>query len=303
MVRSAAALAVVVAGCASQQIEPALRGMPTDDPRAALSAVWVGHATVLLRFGPHYVITDPNLGGSIGTQQRVTPASLRPGELPPLEFAVISHPHIDHFDAATMRRLRHLREVFHPKGAEPYMKGLRQATRGLAPWETVERGPFRITAVPISHSGGRYLVDSLWNHAASGYVIEAYGRTVFFAGDTGYDAARFKEIGRRYPHIDLALIPIAPARGGNKSHASPQEGVRIFEDVGARYMIPIHFEAYRSMVVPIDEPRRLLAEEAERRGLSQRIFALRTGERWALPDDPERAPWVLRDKARELARQ
>jgi N-acyl-phosphatidylethanolamine-hydrolysing phospholipase D len=277
--------------------------MPRDDPGATLSAVWVGHATVLLRFGRHYVLTDPNLGGSILVQQRVTPASLRPGEVPPLDFALISHPHADHFDTWTLRRLSRLREVLYPAGADAYVKGLPQATRGVAPWQTIVSGPFRITAVPIAHAGGRYLVDSLWNHAASGYVIEAYGRTVFFAGDTGYDSARFKEIGRRFPNIDLALVPIAPARGKNKNHASPEEALRIFEEVGARYMIPIHFEAYKSTVVPLDEPRRVLAESARRRGVSDRIFALHTGERWGLPDDGEQPPWVLSESAAKLARR
>ena len=40
-------------------------------------------------------------------------------------------------------------------------------------------------------------------------MIEYSGKTVFFAGDTGYDLEQFKEIGRKFS-IDVALIPIAP---------------------------------------------------------------------------------------------
>ncbi|MFL5456895.1 MAG: MBL fold metallo-hydrolase, partial [Myxococcales bacterium] len=138
--------------------------------------------------------------------------------------------------------------------------------------------------------------------AAAGYVIEGFGRTVFFAGDTGYDPKKFVEIGKRFPAIDLALIPIAPARGGNLNHASPEEALRIFQDVGARYMIPIHFEAYHSTVVPIDEPRKVLEDTAEKEGLTERVFALRTGERWILPDDEGSRPWVTHESAKKLAK-
>jgi L-ascorbate metabolism protein UlaG (beta-lactamase superfamily) len=275
--------------------------LPIDDPGARLSVVWVGHATVLLRFGNHYLLTDPNLGGSIYIQQRVTPPSLTAAQVPRCDLVLVSHAHFDHMDLPTLSQIQHIGEILYPAGAESYLKGVRQPRHAVRPWETVVRGPFHITAVPILHTGGRYFVDTLWNHAATGYVIQAFGRTVFFAGDTGYDAKKFVEIGKRFPSIDLALIPIAPARGGNINHASPEEAIRIFQDVGARYMIPIHFEAYRSSIVPIDEPRKKLEEQAEKDGLTERVFALRTGERWILPDEDGNRPWVTHEDARKVA--
>ena len=297
----ALAATFAITGCAAARHEPAVRGMPIDDPDASLSAVWVGHATVLLRLGRRFVLTDPNLGGNIVLIRRVTPPSLTPREVPPLEFALVSHLHADHFDTWTLRRISHRTEVIYPGGGESYMGSVGHPTLALRPWATVERGGLRVTAVPVRHSGGRYVVDALWNHASTGYVIEGAGRTVFFAGDTGYDAKAFQEIGRRFPNIDLALIPIAPARGGNRNHADPKEALQILEDVGARYMIPIHFEAYHSTAVPVDEPRRVLEEEVNRRGLQDRVFALRTGERWMLPDVEGRKPWVTDEKAPEGA--
>jgi N-acyl-phosphatidylethanolamine-hydrolysing phospholipase D len=302
-VRRAPLLApLALVACAAAHHEPAVRGMPVDDPEASLSAVWVGHATVLLRLGRRFVLTDPNLGGAIVVVPRVTPPSLTPRELPPIDVALVSHLHVDHFDTWTVRRIGHRAEVLYPAGGESYMGSVEQRTRAMKPWETVERAGLRVTAVPVHHSGGRYFVDAIWNHASSGYVVEGGGRTVFFAGDTGYDPHAFKEIGRRFPAIDLALVPIAPARGGNPNHASPKEALQIFADVGARYMIPIHFEAYHSTAVPLDEPRRVLGEEVERLGLASRVFALRTGERWMLPDGEASAPWVTHEKAPEPRR-
>jgi N-acyl-phosphatidylethanolamine-hydrolysing phospholipase D len=293
------ASAVLLAACAAARHEPAVRGVPIDDPEATLSALWVGHATVLLRFGRRFVLTDPNLSGRILVVPRVTPPSLTPAQLPPIDVVVVSHLHIDHFDPWTLRRISHRAELLYPVGGESYMASVEQRTRALKPWESVQVSGLRITAVPVRHAGGRYLVDALWNHTSSGYVIEGGGRTVFFAGDTGYDGKAFKEIRKRFPSIDLALVPIAPARGGNPNHADPEEALRILDDVGARYMIPIHFEAYHSTAIPIDEPRRVLKEQVDRLGLESRVFALRTGERWMLPDGQGENPWVTSEKASE----
>ena len=190
-----------------------MRGMPRDDRSAPVSAVWVGHATVLIRIGNRTVLTDPNLAGAILVVPRETPASLEPRELPPIDVAILSHMHLDHFDAPTLRRLGPRPLVVYPKGGEAYDDEILQPRkRSLSPWESVETAGLRITAVPARHQGGRYGIDSLWNHAYTGYVIEGAGRRVFFAGDTGYDPHKFREIGERFPGIDLAFIPIAPGR-------------------------------------------------------------------------------------------
>jgi L-ascorbate metabolism protein UlaG (beta-lactamase superfamily) len=77
-------------------------------------------------------------------------------------------------------------------------------------------------------------------------VIEYDGITVFIAGDTGYDPEKFKEIGRKFV-IDAALIPIAPVEPHDfmkRVHAGPEEALRIFEDVHAKVMIPIHHRTF-----------------------------------------------------------
>lgn len=256
----------------------------------------MGHATVLIRIGHRFVLTDPNLSGSMVVVPRITPPSLTADQIPPLQAVLLSHLHIDHFDRPTLRRLPRDTEVLVPPGAGSYLHLIGQDRKqALEFWKPIQRGGLTITAVPVRHAGGRFLVDALWNRSAAGYVIEGAGRRVFFAGDTGYDEEIFKAIGLRYPGIDLALLPIAPARGGNPNHADPEEAVRIFRDLGARYMVPIHFEAYHSTVVPLDEPREKLAQAVEASGLRDRVFPLYTGERWVEPDDGS-SPWVTRER-------
>jgi L-ascorbate metabolism protein UlaG (beta-lactamase superfamily) len=285
----------LLSACAGATRDPAVRGLPRDDPMATLSVVWVGHATVLIRLAHRFVLTDPNLGGNIFVQQRVTPPSLTADQIPPLQLVVLSHTHVDHFDRNTFEKLPRDTEVVFPPGAAVY-EGLIEQTRKEESkfYQPITRGGITVTPVPVMHLGGRYIVDALWNKGYAGYVIDGFGKRVFFAGDTGYDKKAFLDIGKRFPGIDLALIPIAPATGNNPNHADPKEAVQIFLDVGARYMIPIHFEAYHSTAVPLDKPRKQLEEEVEKRGLQDRVFALYTGERWVEPDSGK--PWVTREK-------
>lgn len=282
----ALALALGAACAVATPRPPEVSGLPADDLGAPLSAVWVGHATVLLRMGRGVLLTDPNLSNQIAVVPRVTRASLHHWELPPIDAVVLSHPHLDHFDAPTLRSLGPRPAIFFPVGLEEYADEILQTDKGpVERWHSVERAGLKITAVPARHQGGRYGLDFLWNHAFGGWVVEGGGRTIYFAGDTGYHPTLFKEIGARFPHIDFAFIPIAPARSGPPNpddkwgHVGPELALDIFADVKAAFFVPIHFEAFFSSSERLEEPRSRLMAEVHKRGLDDRVLAWRTGQR------------------------
>jgi L-ascorbate metabolism protein UlaG (beta-lactamase superfamily) len=115
----------------------------------------------------------------------------------------------------------------------------------------------------------------------TGYVFEYKEIVIFFAGDTGYNAKFFKEIGRRFK-IDLAIIPIAPGSGndgGSHVHVSPQGALKIFKDVGAHYMMPVHFGTMLfGSNTPPQNPLEILRSVAAQEGISERIVELEVGE-------------------------
>jgi len=145
----------------------------------------------------------------------------------------------------------------------------------------------KITPVFTMHQGGRYAIDTYsWMvKGATGYIIQYKDVCVYFAGDTGYDEKAFKKIGDAFK-IDLAIIPIGPCRNcedkGMWFHTSTIEALKLFEDIKATYMIPVHFGAVEYFT-DADYPMHVLKKILQNPGsgfhyLADRVKILREGE-------------------------
>ena len=257
-------------------------------PNARLAVGWVGHATVLIQIDNKLIITDPLFTNTIGMLvKRFTKPGLDPSVLQKVDFTLISHMHFDHFSFGSLEDIPKNGMLVVANGLAEYTPEFRfKRTVMLQPWQSVEDDSVHVTAVPVQHFNGRYGFDRAWlgETGYSGYIIEYKGIVVFFAGDTGYNPELFKEIGRRFK-IDLALIPISPGGAGLGSyvHASPLGAVKICEDVGAKFMMPIHFGtmAYGSPPNPAAQLE-ALHEAAVQEGIADRIVALQVGEQRVL---------------------
>ena len=250
-----------------------------------LGVSWVGHATVLIQIHDKLIITDPLFTSTIGiVVKRFVKPGLDPSLLTKVDFTLISHMHFDHLSYGSLDVLPKNGTLVLPYGIARYVPDFGFSTMDeLKPWDVIESDSVRITAVPAQHFTGRYGFDRDWmgDIGYTGYVIEYRGIVVFFAGDTGYDSELFKEIGRRFK-IDLAIIPIAPSSGngiGSRVHVSPLGALAIFKDVGAAYMMPIHFGTMlfgstSNPQDPLDQLRAIAATD----GISDRIVGLEIGE-------------------------
>src|SRR3954470_17849455 len=77
-------------------------------------SIWfIGTATVVIRFGGYTILTDPNflhqgdhvhLGYGMTSRRRTEPA-IDIGQLPRVDFVLLSHLHGDHFDQVAEARL------------------------------------------------------------------------------------------------------------------------------------------------------------------------------------------------------
>jgi L-ascorbate metabolism protein UlaG (beta-lactamase superfamily) len=251
--RRAAAMALLLAtGCAgfafsSPRAVPHRIAQPRRDD-ARLAVLWVGHATALVQMDDMMILTDPLLESSVGqVTKRLQEPGIDPDNLPPLDAVVVSHMHFDHLSLGSLDLVEHrTRRLFVPRGGMVYIPNYAFDVRELGTWESFEDRGLRITAVPVKHVGYRYGIDGAWMDATfTGYVFEHNGLTVYFSGDTAYDASRFRATASRFPSIDLALIAIAPIHPRSfmqEVHVSPGEAVQAFVDLQARTMVPIHYD-------------------------------------------------------------
>ena len=217
-------------------VKPDLTPWLTNDT-AGLHALWIGHATWLLRIRGVTVLTDPIFSdratpiSSFGPK-RTTPPALTVSELPDISIVVLSHDHYDHADLPSLRALAlktnsdgsKVRFIV-PLGFARWFK-----TNGLPVpheldwWEHIACCDATITSTPVQHWCKRGLSgmnDRLW----CGFMIEHKGKKVYFSGDTGYS----EDFIQTYANLgapDVALLPIgayAPRWFMKPQHINPED--------------------------------------------------------------------------------
>lgn len=292
---SSLSLAGFWVGCSNQATARALRGVVADTGRAVppatsipdpanwdsnrITAAWLGHSTVLLNFFGVTILTDPALlrrigantwFGTIGARRLVAPA-LNPKQLPPIDLVMISHAHMDHLDFATLRALPgHPQAVtaratddllVQTKLKDPQPLGWGDHTRIRTP-----HGDLEVRAFEVKHWGARWRYDR--HRGYNGYVLSREGKQVIFGGDTAA-CDSFRSLRSQGPY-ELAIMPIGAYKPWVCSHCTPEQAVRMANNAGAGYFLPIHFKTFRFGREGTFEPLQRLARalEPERLGWS-----------------------------------
>jgi L-ascorbate metabolism protein UlaG (beta-lactamase superfamily) len=78
----------------------------------------------------------------------------------------------------------------------------------------------------------------------------------------------------------VALLPIGAYSPDNfrSVHTSPEDALRGFLDLGAKFMVPMHFGTFRLSAEPVSEPLPRLVAAACKAGVEECICALAEGE-------------------------
>ena len=257
------------------QVEPDVDALRRP-PLAGLRISWLGHASWLVQGAGTSVLVDPALGPRIsGLIPRNAGPGLRVDQLPRIDASLVTHNHYDHLDLPTLRAVG--APVVAGLGTRPSLRSL--ACTELAWWDRLHVGGLTVTFVPSQHWSRRGLADmneALWG----GFVVEGGGARVYHAGDTAYFGG-FREIGRRFPGLDAALLPIGaydPEWFMRPQHMNPEDAAQAFVDLGARRLVAMHWGTFKLTDEPLDEPPRRLQAEWTRRGLPpEALFILPIG--------------------------
>jgi L-ascorbate metabolism protein UlaG (beta-lactamase superfamily) len=250
---------------------------PGPDEGARLT--WLGHASWLVQLDGLSLLIDPVLQDAINVViRRNVPAGILAGQLPAIAASLVSHNHYDHLDLPTLAQVG--APIVTGLGHERLFRGAKLACSELDWWQSTTIGGVTIHYVPSQHWSRRGLRDAnemLWG----GFIIEGSSARLYHSGDTAYFAG-FAEIGRRYPNIDAAMLPIGaydPAWFMSKQHMNPEEAVQAFADLGARRFLAMHWGTFKLTDEPLDEPPQRLDAEWSRRGWPREpLHVLAVGE-------------------------
>ena len=255
------------------------------------NAMWVGHSSVMINHSNVTVLTDPQFSDyaspfSFVGPRRATSAPFTPAELPLLDVVIISHNHYDHLDEYSIKQIcKHQPTVKFvvPLGVKRLLTewGATDVIE-LDWWQSVEINGVTFQPTPVQHWSKRSTFDrnkTLW----AGWFVQWQDFSFYFAGDTGY-SNDFKEVADRLGRPSLAAIPIgayAPREFMKSSHINPEEAVRVFKDLGAKYAIAIHWGTFKLTLEKMNEPPLRLEQAIRIAGVSKTRFrVLQHGQSW-----------------------
>ncbi|MEC8350829.1 MAG: MBL fold metallo-hydrolase, partial [Pseudomonadota bacterium] len=158
-----------------------------------------------------------------------------------------SHIHYDHFNKADIEEIGNAPRYLVPLGfADNFPTGGFNISE-LAWYASTQINDLTIHALPAHHFSSRIMVPfiyddhnkDLWN----GWLLEQNGKTLFFAGDTGY-SKHFQDIKQKYGEIDVCLMPIASyyheedGKWYRYVHTTPEDALNAAEELSCKVMIP-----------------------------------------------------------------
>lgn len=233
---------------------------PMQWPDHGLHAAWIGHSTVLLKIDGFTILTDPifsNYAGvhmgmvSVGVKRAIH-AALEPEDLPAIDLVLLSHAHMDHMDLPSLRALENPRTtVVTARHTSDLLRVHRYRGVHEIGWgESVQIGPLRVQGTEVKHWGARMRVDTYRGY--NGYLLEAGGRSVVFAGDTA-DTPAFRRLRRSRSH-DLVVMPIGAYNPWEINHCTPEQAWAMAEDAGFERMMPVHHQTFPLSSEPLHEP-------------------------------------------------
>lgn len=249
-----------------------------------LGLTFIGHASFLMQIEGRTLIVDPNFARWLVVLKRQRKPGIALRDLPAVDVVLLTHAHMDHLHKPSLRRI--VQQAVEQTGQAPIAitplhvgdliaeMGFREIIE-LDWWQSSNVLGMEITHTPARHWGARMVSDT--HRGFGGYGIRAGEHSIYHAGDTAYFPG-FREIGERL-NPEIALMPIGAYNPDHfrNVHASPEDSLRGFIEMGSRWMVPMHYGTFRLSHEPMEEPVPRLLVAAHQAGVRDQVRVMKEG--------------------------
>ncbi|MBW4081320.1 metal-dependent hydrolase [Paenibacillus sp. S150] len=196
-----------------------------------MKIIYHGHSCVQIEVNGKSLIIDPFISGNS--------AAVTKAEDIQTDAVLLTHAHMDHIlDAAPIAERNNVPVVAIVELAA-YLGEKGAETIGMNIGGTADLGFAKATMIHAFHTSSITLENgqSIYGGTPAGFIIEAEGRTVLHAGDTGL-FSDLKMFGELYD-IDLAILPI-----GGHFTMGPEHALIAAKWLGAKQVLPVHYNTF-----------------------------------------------------------
>jgi L-ascorbate 6-phosphate lactonase len=217
---------------------------------------WLGQAGFALRAGETVALIDPFLSPYRG---RAYESSLTPAEATGIDLVLVTHEHVDHFDAEAAPAIASASPGAVFVVPTPIVDMVTEAgvppdrVVGVQPGDRLDLAGFAIHPVPARHG---VTMDDAYGFGEElsgglvrflGYVVDAGGMRLYHAGDTIHYAGMETRLADM--HIDLAMLPINgrdPQREARNivGNLNEREAAWLAREIRADLLVPMHYDLF-----------------------------------------------------------
>lgn len=232
---------------------------------------FLGQSGWKVQFPQLNIYIDPYLSNSVqelesNDLKRLRPIPIDPECVNDADYVLITHLHIDHCDPHSIPEISKASPSAKFMGPLSVIDqlvewGISRERTLVAPeiWFSLDPYRLKVRAVPAAHP--KIERDFNGNLKCVGFLLEFDGKRIYFAGDTCVEQEIIDSVAADGP-INTAVLPVNEqnyyrARRGILGNMSVREAFQFAKDVGAKTLVPVHWDMFEANSVFPDEIRLL----------------------------------------------
>lgn len=250
--------------------------------------IWLGHSSFYLQLDSKKILIDPVFSTYASPLPFINRAfkgkyPYKAEDFKDIDLVLFSHDHYDHIDYQTVKELKDKVKLFLvPLGVGSHLSywGINNYLEFDWNEDFVLDENMKIHILEAQHFSGRLIRNTtLW----ASFLIEGKDYKIYYSGDSGY-SPHFKEIGEKFPDIDLALMENGQYNERwPYSHMFPEESSQAAKDLGAKKVVMAHSGRFKISEHKWDEAYERFSQASQDK--TYKLLTPKIGELYYLGDE------------------